>query len=110
MPCYCDIPDECDQAEIQKRVKTRMYFDAISTLNSENLYKAKLLDIKICQVPLPDPNTALCNICKVLIQEQMQRISAYYYQIKWEHRTLWDWYQQHCKDDLENNENDTLKL
>lgn len=110
MPCYCDIPDESDQAEIQARCKVKMYFDAVNILNSNNLAKAKLLGVKILSVPVPDANTALCNICKVLNQEQMQSIDAFYYQIKWSHKSLWDWYQQHCKDDLEKNENNLIKL
>lgn len=101
MPCYCDTPNEYDQTEIQKRCKTNMYFEAVNILNADNLTKAKSLGLEISKFPLPDPNTALCNICKVLTQEQMRSISACYYQIKWSHRTLRDWYKQHCKDDLE---------
>lgn len=101
MPCYCDTPDENDQAEIEKRAKERMYFDGISLLFEEQKNKCK--QDKICFVPLPDPNTALCNLCKILTQEQMQGVSAYYYQIKWPHKTLYDWYIKHCEDDLNNN-------
>ena len=99
MPCYYDTPGKSDQIEIQARCKKRMYFDATAILTNDNLEKADKIGIEICQFPLPDPNTALCNICKVLSQEQMQTIDAYYYQIEWEHKSLWDWYQQHCKDD-----------
>ena len=99
MPCYCDTPDENDQIEIQKRCKVRMYFDATAILTPENLDKAERINIKISQLPLPDPNTALCNICKVLTQEQMKSITAFYYQIKWDYKNLYDWYKQHCKDD-----------
>lgn len=110
MPCYCDVPNESDQVEIQRRCKVGMYFDALGILNSYNLEKAKLLDVKITSTPVPDPNTALCNICKVLSKEQMQSITAFYHQIKWEYKSLWNWYQQHCKDDFEKNENNLLKL
>lgn len=101
MPCYCDTPDESNQVEIEKRCKREMYFHATGILKKENLIKAAQLGIEICQFPLPDPNTALCNICKVLSEEQMLRIPAYYYKIKWQHKNLWDWYQQHCKDDVQ---------
>lgn len=103
MPCYCDEPDESNQAEIERRCKENMYFDATAILNAENFKKAEELGIEIKKFPLPDANTALCNICKVLTEEQMKSILAYYYQIKWEHKTLLDWYKQHCKDDIEHN-------
>lgn len=103
MPCYCHTPDEDDQIEIERRCKVNMYFEAVNMLNDSNLNKAEILGITIKEFPLPDPNTALCNICKVLDKKQMQEISAYYYQIKWNHKSLFDWYMQHCKDDEKNN-------
>jgi hypothetical protein len=102
MPCYCDTPPEDDQAEIQKRCKENMYFDAIGILTKENRNRAEELGIKVCIVPLPDENTALCNICKILTGQQMEKIDAFYPDVKWEHNTLLDWYLQHCKDDKEN--------
>lgn len=39
----------------------------------------------------PDENTALCNLCKVLTKEQMQRVTDYYYLIKWPYKTLYNW-------------------
>ena len=38
----------------------------------------------------------------LLTKEQMEEISAYYYQIKWPHKTLYDWYLKHCEDDEKN--------
>lgn len=97
MPCYCDIPDNKDQAEIERRCKAKMYFDGCLTLTKEQIEKN---EIKL--LPFPDENTALCNLCKILKKEQMEKVSAYYYQIKWDHKTLYDWYLQHLKDDMGN--------
>lgn len=98
MPCYCDIPNDEDQVEIEKRAKTRMYFDALWLLTPEQIEDS--IKINIPQVPVPDPNTALCKLCSILTKEQMKMIDAYYFQIKWAHKTLYDWYIKHCEDDL----------
>lgn len=97
MPCYCDTPDENDQATIEKRAKVNMYFDAVSLLTQEQILEAEKRGLK--QIPMGDVNDHLCKICKILTREQMEDISAYYYQIKWPHKTLYDWHIQHCKDD-----------
>jgi hypothetical protein len=94
MPCYCDVPDENNQAEIEKRAKKRMYFDATTLVTQEQADEHQL-----CFAPLPDENTALCKICKILTEKQMKTISAYQYQIKWPHKTLHDWYVKHLEDD-----------
>lgn len=98
MPCYCDIPDADDQKEIQRRAKTTMYFDATAILTKE-----QIANNKIGVVPYPDPNTALCNLCKILTEEQMKSIPAnLYFQIKWPYKTLYEWHLKHVQDD-ENN-------
>lgn len=74
MPCYCDVPDESDQVEIEKRAKVRMYFDAVTMITAE---QAENNDI--CFAPLPDENTALCKLCEILTDEQMKIISSYYF-------------------------------
>jgi hypothetical protein len=100
MPCYCDSPDDNDQSEIERRGKVRMYFDVQDLMTKEQIEKSQ--QAKISMFPLPDVNTALCKLCSLLDPEQMKRITAYYWQIKWPHKTLHDWYVQHCKDDLMN--------
>ena len=94
MACYCDTPSENDQAEIERRAKKRMYF-----AGTEVLTKDQIENNEIKVLPLLDANTALCNLCKILTEEQMKSISAYYWQIKWRHKTLYDWYLKHVKDD-----------
>jgi Cdc6-like AAA superfamily ATPase len=101
MPCYCDTPDEKDQTEIERRCKVNMYFDAQSLLTREQACECEKLEIK--QFPIGDVNSHLCKLCKVLTKDQMSQVSAYYYQIKWEHKTLYDWYVKHCEDDREHN-------
>lgn len=97
MPCYCDIPDENDQIEIERRCKERMYFDAQLQLTREQAQECEKINLK--QFPLGDVNYHLCKICKILTKEQMENVIAYYFQIKWPHKTLYDWYIKHCKDD-----------
>jgi hypothetical protein len=97
MPCYCDTPDESDQAEIENRAKTGMYFFAQSLLTLEQAKECEKRGLK--QFPIDDVNSHLCKICKVLTKEQMEGISANYYQIRWPHKTLYDWHLRHCKDD-----------
>lgn len=99
MPCYCHTPDENDQVEIEKRCKNRMYFDAQSILEKEQFEECEKMKLK--QFPMKDINHHLCKLCKVLSKEQMDKISAYYWQIKWNHKTLYDWHLKHCKDDEE---------
>ena len=95
MPCYCYIPDENDQVEIQRRAKTTMYFDAIELFGQD-------LDVSSIR-PYLDINTALCKVCKKLTDEQQKKIPAnLYYKIKWPYETLYDWYQQHLIDDKKN--------
>lgn len=94
MPCYYDTPDESNQIEIEKRAKVRMYFHATAILTPEQIYNNF-----ICIAPLPDENTGLCTLCKILTEEQMKEISAYYWDIKWPHKTLFDWYMKHLEDD-----------
>jgi hypothetical protein len=101
MPCYCDIPEEDDQVEIERRAKERMYFDVQSFMTKKQVMKSHKL--KISMFPLPDVNTALCKLCCILDKKTMEKVSAYQYQIKWSHKTLWDWYVQHCKDDRKHN-------
>jgi hypothetical protein len=96
MPCYCDIPNEDDQVTIEKRAKTMMYFSAIDILTFDQI-KKNCFGIFI--VPLPDENTALCNICKFMTEEQMKSIDASFHNIKWAHKTLYDWYSKHLEDD-----------
>ncbi len=97
MPCYCDTPDEDNQVEIERRCKERMYFDVQAFMTDEQVHIAK--ELKIGAFPFPDVNTALCRLCAILEKEQMELISAYHYQIKWLHVTLYDWFKQHMKDD-----------
>jgi hypothetical protein len=99
MPCYGDIPDESDQEEIERRCKIRMYFDAQGLLTKEQAQEKANLNV----FPLENINEQLCKMCKILTKEQMKKISAYQYQIKWSHKTLYDWHVQHCKDDEEFN-------
>lgn len=88
MARYWNSPDERCEEEIQRRNKIRMYFDALMFLgvgeitNNNNIYS----------LPLPDPNTALCNLCKMLTDEDMKKIPAAHYQVKWPYKTLFDWY------------------
>jgi hypothetical protein len=100
-PCYCDTPDENDQEKIEFRCKERMYFDAQEILTREQVKECEKRNIK--QFPIGDVNENLCKICQVLTKEQMEKISAYYNMIKWEHKTLYDWFVKHCKDDEEFN-------
>jgi hypothetical protein len=100
MPCYCDIPDEENQAEIEKRCKINMYFDAQYILTKEQVAECEKRGLK--RFPLDDVNDHLCKICKVLTEEQMKEIGAYYFQIKWPHKTLYDWYLKHIEDDNSN--------
>lgn len=101
MPCYCDIPEETDQIEIERRCKVNMYFDVQLLMTPDQRKIAE--ENKISQFPLPDVNSALCKLCNILKKEQMEQVPAYYYQIKWTHKKLYDWYIQHCKDDKEFN-------
>ena len=101
MPCYCDTPDEKDQKEIERRCKARMYFDVQSLMTNEQIKLSH--EMKMSAVPIPDENTALCKLCSILTKEQMEKIDAYYYQIKWEHKTLYDWYVKHKSDDKKHN-------
>jgi hypothetical protein len=97
MPCYCDTPDENNQAEIEKRCKTRMYFDVQELLTSEQFDECEKRNLK--RFPMININEQLCQLCKVITDEQMKKISAYHWQIKWSHKSLYDWHCQHCKDD-----------
>lgn len=103
MPCYSDIPDEDDQAEIETRCKVRMYFDVQTLMTTDQCKESQKQNISMFP-PMKDTreaiNQALCKLCHILQKEQMEKISAYYYQIKWSHNTLYDWYVQHCKDDI----------
>ncbi len=97
MPCYCDIPDEKDQQTIERRCKVNMYFDAQANLTDAQVEECEKLGLK--QFPIGDINSLLCKMCTVLSDSQMKEISAYYYHIKWPHKTLYDWNIQHMKDD-----------
>lgn len=101
MPCYCDSPDEDDQVEIEERAKTRMYFDALCLLTDEQIKKCKKRDIK--KIPVGDVNEHLCKLCKILNEEQMKEVSAFCFNIKWPHQTLYDWHLKHIEDDKANN-------
>jgi hypothetical protein len=101
MPCYCDIPNETDQIEIERRCKQRMYFDAATLLTNDQIDLCNKKNISA--FPLPDVNTALCRLCSVLTQEQMEKVSAYYFGIKWRYKNLHGWYEQHCIDDTLHN-------
>ena len=102
MPCYCDTPDSDDQVEIERRCKFNMYQNAIYSLTREQAQEAERLELKM--FPIGNANEHLCKICKLLTKDQMQKVSAYYYDIKWPHKTLYDWHVQHCLDDLRHNE------
>lgn len=102
MPCYCDTPDEDNQIEIERRCKERMYFDAQSLLDQKQVEKCIKENIKL--FPIGEINEHLCKICQILTKEQMEKIIAFYYQIKWKHKTLYNWYLQHCKDDIKFNQ------
>jgi len=91
------MPDEDDQVEIERRCKERMYFDAQYCLTREQVKEAERQQLK--QFPIGNVNEHLCKICKILTKEQMEKVGAHYYQIKWAHKTLYDWHIQHCKDD-----------
>lgn len=97
MPCYCDIPDEDDQVEIERRAKERMYFDAQAILTPEQVNECDKHYLK--GFPIGDLNEHLCKLCKVLSPNQMQEISAYQWNIKWPHKTLYDWHLKHIEDD-----------
>lgn len=97
MLCYCNIPDSKNQAEIEERCKTNMYFDAQQQLTRDQAIECGKRDLK--QFPMGDINDHLCKLCKVLTKEQMEHVAAYYYQIEWKHKTLYDWHLQHCVDD-----------
>ena len=97
MPCYNDCPDEDDQVEIERRAKERMYSDSQGLITREQARECEKRGLKL--FPLEDINDHLCKLCKVLTQEQMESITAYMYMIKWPHKTLYDWHEQHCKDD-----------
>lgn len=105
MPCYCDTPDEDDQAEIERRCKVNMYFDVQVVMTNEQKEKANEMNIPSIPINVDgkDENYRLCKLCSILHKEQMEKISAYFFQIKWPHETLYDWYVQHCKDDKEFN-------
>lgn len=90
MPCYCDIPDENDQIEIERRCKVMMFFDACHISGNDF-------------IPGPDINEDLCLLCKILTEDQMKKVLAIYDKIKWNHKNLYDWYIQHCIDDINNN-------
>ncbi len=98
MPCYCDTPDSDNQVEIEKRCKANMYFEAVHCLTREQAQEAEKRELK--QFPLDDVNFDLCQICKILTEDQLKSISAYYYNIAWVHKTLYDWYAQHVIDDF----------
>ncbi len=97
MPCYCDTPDEKDQIEIEKRCKDRMYFDLQQLLTYEQAKECEKQNLK--QFPTQNVNEQLCALCKIVTKDQMLKITAFYYQIKWDHKNLYDWYVQHCIDD-----------
>jgi hypothetical protein len=106
MACYCDTPEEDDQKEIENRCKVRMYFDAVdSQFTREQYEEAKKKNIKLIPgFDDEDINSNLCKICSILTKEQMENISAFYYQIKWPHETLYDWYVKHIEDDRKHND------
>jgi len=91
MPCYC---------EIERRCKERMYFDSQGLLTREQAQECEKRHLKA--FPMGNINDHLCKLCKVLTEEQMKKISAYQWLIKWSHKTLYDWHIQHCKDDDKN--------
>ncbi len=97
MPCYCDIPDESNQIEIEHRCKERMYFDSINLLTNEQIEECSKRELKLC--PFDNINNHLCKLCEVLTEKQMESIPATDYLINWKHKTLLDWYNQHKIDD-----------
>lgn len=97
MPCYCDIPYSNDQKEIEKRCKEKMYVDAQKILTKEQVIECEKNNLK--KYPFDKINEYLCKICKILTEDQMKKISAYYFQIEWDHKTLYDWHVKHCQDD-----------
>jgi len=97
MPCYCDTPEEEEQIEIERRCKERMYFDSKSLLSREQLQECARRAVN--QFPIGDVNDQLCKLCQVLTKEQMEKISAFYFNIEWDHKTLYDWYMKHIEDD-----------
>lgn len=101
MPCYEDIPDEENQIEKERRCKVRMYFDVQALMTDDQIKKSKELGINA--FPLPDENSALCKLCSILTKEQMEKVTAFYFQIKWGHKTLYDWYLKHTEDDKKHN-------
>ena len=107
MPCYCDIPDENDQEEIERRCKVMMYLDAPLIMTKEQLQECERQELKL--FPFDHINDQLCKLCKIMSKEQMESIKAYYYEIKWSHKTLYDWHIQHCKDDMKLNELEITK-
>lgn len=96
MPCYYDSPSEDNQIEIEKRSKERMYFEVLTLLTEEQVEEYEKNDLR--QFP-KDFNEGLCKICKILTKKQMESVSAYYWNIKWDHKTLYDWHLKHCEDD-----------
>lgn len=97
MPCYCDVPEENEQVEIERRCKERMYFDSQKLLDINQLNQCEKRKLK--RFPIGDVTEHLCKLCEILTDEQMKIVMAYYWQIKWTHKTLFDWYEQHKKDD-----------
>jgi hypothetical protein len=104
MPCYNDEPREDNQKEIERRCKVNMYFDAISLITKKQAIECEKRNLK--QFPLGNINEHLCKLCNVLNKDQMEQVLAYYYQIEWSHKTLYDWHIQHCADDIKFNENE----
>jgi len=101
MPCYCHTPDSSGQKEIEERCKARMYFLAQSVLTKDQIEECKKNNLKM--IPMENVNDHLCKICKILTEEQMKKISAFYFQIEWPHNNLWEWHLKHCEDDKINN-------
>lgn len=46
---------------------------------------------------IPDGQYSLCQLCSLLSKKTMLKCSAYRYNIRWKHKTLWGWYADHCK-------------
>lgn len=99
MPCYYDSPSNSDQVEIERRAKERMYFECQSVLTKDQAIECEKMDLRQFPRDAAHLNESLCKICKVLTKEQMKTISAYYQQIEWPHKTLYDWHIRHCIDD-----------
>jgi hypothetical protein len=81
-----------------------MYFYVQGLMTEDQLKKAQ--EMKVSKFPgfsAMEINERLCALCSILDKEQMEKIPAFYYQIKWKHKTLYDWYIQHCKDDIAHN-------